>query len=146
MTNERETDELHKHLQSRIPAPSPGYWDNIDMRLRISTEESGGQDDQRVVGPDTPVPGSLPLGTPDGPEASSPGPLAALLANRNLLAAAAVVLLVGVGIFAFEVQQLCTDLVGDVVVDVRAEHHDAVLQQPIEHCRSRIEAGFESDR
>jgi hypothetical protein len=39
---------------------------------------------------------------------------------------------VGVGVFAFEEQQLGRDEVGHVIVDVGAEEHDAVLQQAVE--------------
>ena len=37
---------------------------------------------------------------------------------------------IGVGVLRLEVQQLGDDQVGDVVVDRRAEEHDAIDQQP----------------
>ena len=52
---------------------------------------------------------------------------------------------VGVGVLALEVQQLGADLVGDVVVDVGAEHDDAVLEQAVEHVDARVEAPLEPD-
>ena len=51
---------------------------------------------------------------------------------------------VGVEILALEEQQLGADLVGDVVVDVGAEHDDAVLEQAVEHVHARVETALES--
>ena len=50
---------------------------------------------------------------------------------------------VGRGVLALEVQQLGADLVGDVVVDVGAEHDHPVLQQPVEDVAARIETRVE---
>ena len=50
---------------------------------------------------------------------------------------------VGVGILALQEQQLGADLVGDVVVDVGAEHDHAVLEQAVEHVHARVEAPLE---
>ncbi len=48
------------------------------------------------------------------------------------------------GVFTLEVQQLRADLVGDVVVDVGAEHDHPVLEQAIEHIEARIHAAVET--
>ena len=53
---------------------------------------------------------------------------------------------VEVGVFTFQVQQLGADLIGDVVVDVGAEHDHAVLEQPVEHVAARIERALECHR
>ena len=37
---------------------------------------------------------------------------------------------VGIGVLAFQIQQLSADLIGDVVVHVGAEHDDSIFQQP----------------
>ena len=51
---------------------------------------------------------------------------------------------VGVGVLALEVQELGADLVGDVVVDVGAEHHHAILQEAKEDVGAATAvAGFE---
>jgi hypothetical protein len=46
---------------------------------------------------------------------------------------------VALGVLALEVEELGTDLVGDVVVDVRAEHDDPALQQLDEDVVAGIE-------
>ena len=51
---------------------------------------------------------------------------------------------IGVGVFTLEVQQLGADLVGNVIVDVGAEHDHPVLQQSVEHIETRIHAAVET--
>ncbi len=50
------------------------------------------------------------------------------------------------GIFTFEVEQLRADLVGDLVVDVGAQHDHPVLEEAIEDSGARIETTLEGLR
>ncbi len=53
---------------------------------------------------------------------------------------------VGVGVLALEVEQLGTDLVGDVVVDVGAQHDHPVLQEAGEDVGTGVGTGLQGER
>ena len=53
---------------------------------------------------------------------------------------------VGVGVLTFEIQQLGTGLVGDVIIHIGSKHDHSVLQQTVEHVASRVETTIEGYR
>jgi RNA polymerase sigma-70 factor (ECF subfamily) len=97
MTKERHDTELHEFLQSRIPEPGPGYWENITNCLNEGDqgEEPSAASDASAVCP-------TPRGKPDDSTTAMPSVSGAWLVShsRSLLVATVVVLIVGFGIFA----------------------------------------------
>lgn len=123
---ELSDSELHAYLQSRIPAPGAGYWDQIDSQLHAAESRAAdpGLGSTGLGG--TGLGGSWLDGSGDADEApgqsadtddnaarltsmkkaktseiDAPSPaVSSWLTNRNLLAVAALVLIVGFGTFA----------------------------------------------
>lgn len=97
MTTGDRHDELRSHLQGRIPNPAPGYWEDIDERLaRVERD----QDHAKL--PDTDVSAVRLTDMEDNrsendPAAASKGEW---WRNGKVLAAAALLLVVGLGAVA----------------------------------------------
>lgn len=92
MTDDRlSDDELRAYLQSRIPAPGAGYWDVIDSRLDAVENDLTGEGDGGPVG------GEATASSDNGETAPASSDW---MSNRNLLAVAALVLVVVIGTFA----------------------------------------------
>lgn len=108
MSKDRHGNELYELLQGRIPEPAPDYWETIDERL---SDGEGDQGDLSPVGRDASVVRPIHLGKPKDPATPTSDARSAWLRNRNLLAAAALVFILGVVVFAMA-NQSSTDLVG----------------------------------
>lgn len=96
---DRHDDELRDYLQSRIPAPGPGYWDSIDARLRgeeppsrpVDVAGSASSDERHVESSDTDASVIRPMGMNKTNSLGSP---------RILLLAAALIVIAGLGAVA----------------------------------------------
>ncbi len=95
MSKDRHDDELYELLQGRIPEPAPDYWETINERL-----SDGGQGHEPGEDTDGSMASPMHLGKPKDPATPTSDAHSAWLRNRNLLAAAALVFIVGVAVFA----------------------------------------------
>lgn len=98
--DDQDEQELHEYLQSRIPEPGANYWDSIDARLR--GEAAPDVPLAAITGDD-----AVDQGHIDEPDTDASAvrlmsmkTSSSMFSGRNLLIAAAALVVAGIGVFA----------------------------------------------